>query len=323
MTSPQAITPSLRHFPLPLFAAVLGIAGLGLAWRDAGRVLGAPALVGELLLLVAALAFGLIAIAYLLKWQRHPAAVTAEFRHPVRGNFIFAITVGLILLSNALLPHRPDLAGGLWLFATITHLVLAGWLVRRLLLQPAPLATLTPAIFIPLVGNILAPLAGMKLGYPALSWFSFSIGLGLWIAIQPVLLHRLFYGESLPPKLMPALAILLAPPSVGCMAMAALQGGTIEAPAWIMAGIAGFIALVLLSLLPRFARLPFAPSWWAYTFPSAAFALMLIQIIAARPAEAPAAIGWIALSAASVIVTLVAFRTLVAALGGHLFKPEE
>lgn len=323
MTEQPATVASLKHFPLPLFAAVLGIAGLGLAWREAGRVLGAPALVGELLLLIAAIVFGLIAIAYLLKWQRYPAAVAAEFRHPVRSSFIFAITVSLTLLSNALLPHRPDPAGGLWLFATIAHLLLAGWLVRRLLLQPMPLATPTPAIFIPLVGNILAPLAGVKLGYPALSWFSFSVGLGLWITIQPLLLHRLFYGEALPPKLMPALAILLAPPSVGAMAFASLQGGRFETPAWIMAGIAGFIALVLLSLLPRFARLPFAPSWWAYTFPSAAFALMLIQISAARPAEAHAVTGWIALSAASVIVALVALRTIKAAIGGHLFKPEE
>lgn len=323
MTEPQNTAPSLRHFPLPLFAVVMGIAGLGLAWREAGRVLGAPVLIGEALLLIATMVFGLVATAYLLKGQRYPAAVAAEFRHPVRSNFIFAITVGLILLSNALLPHRPDLAGGLWLFATIAHLLLAGWLVRRLLLQPMPLATLTPAIFIPLVGNILAPLAGMKLGYPALSWFSFSVGLGLWMAIQPLLLHRLFYGEALPPKLMPALAILLAPPSVGAMALAALQGGRFEMATWILAGIAGFIALVLLSLLPRFMRLPFAPSWWAYTFPSAAFALLLVQIIGVRPEGLHPAIGWTAISLASLVVALVAWRTVMAALSGHLFKPEE
>lgn len=322
MTEPHAVAPGLRHFPLPLFAAVLGIAGLGLAWREAGRVLGAPAWAGEFLLLAAAAAFVLIAVAYLLKWRRYPAAVATEFRHPVRGHFVPAITVALILLSNGLLPHRPDLASGLWLGATIVHLLLAVWLIRRLLVQPAPLAALTPAIFIPLVGNILAPLAGMKLGYVGLSWFSFAIGLGLWIAIQPPLLHRLFWGDALPPRLQPAVAILLAPPSVGCLAWSALNNGETDALNWILAGLAGFIGLLLLSLLPRFIRLAFAPSWWAYTFPSAAFSLMLIHLSAAGPKLHPA-VGWTALAVATAVVALVAFRTISAATSGHLFKPED
>jgi tellurite resistance protein len=42
---------SLAHLPLARFSAPMGVGGLGLAWREAGRGLGAPALVGEGLLL--------------------------------------------------------------------------------------------------------------------------------------------------------------------------------------------------------------------------------------------------------------------------------
>jgi tellurite resistance protein len=52
---PHAATPAagLHHLPLPLFAAPMGIGGLGLAWRQAAHGLGAPAAIGEALLLAA------------------------------------------------------------------------------------------------------------------------------------------------------------------------------------------------------------------------------------------------------------------------------
>lgn len=39
--------PSLRNFPVSLFGAVVGLAGLALAWRLASRSLGVPASIGE------------------------------------------------------------------------------------------------------------------------------------------------------------------------------------------------------------------------------------------------------------------------------------
>ena len=64
---------------------MLGLSGLGQSWRVASRMWHVPAAVGEVILLLATLAwFGLL-IAYALHALRHPAKVVDEFTHPVAG----------------------------------------------------------------------------------------------------------------------------------------------------------------------------------------------------------------------------------------------
>jgi tellurite resistance protein len=168
---------------------------------------------------------------------------------------------------------------------------------------------------IPLVGNILAPALGARMGFVELSWMMFGIGLFLWLAVQPLLLHRLVAGPALPPPLRPSLVILLAPPAVGALALIALMGQG-AAPALAFIGLALLVAAVLLSLAGELARIPFALPWWGVTFPSAAFAAMLCA------AGFPAWLCWPAVLAATALTAWVAWRTLLAARAGAFFRPE-
>jgi len=59
---------------------VLGLAGMGQAWRLAHRLWGAPAAIGEALLLLAAAVWASLLIAYLLQTVRKPAVAIAERR---------------------------------------------------------------------------------------------------------------------------------------------------------------------------------------------------------------------------------------------------
>ncbi|MBR0681225.1 C4-dicarboxylate ABC transporter [Roseomonas eburnea] len=311
----------LQHLPLPLFAAPMGIGGLGLAWREAAHVLGAPGVVGEALLLAAGLAWLLIVGLHLLRMLRHPEAIGGDLRHPVRSAFAGAATIGLMILAGGLLPYARDAAAAIWLVAAGAHVAIAVWTVRGLIRAPREAASLTPPLLIPLVGNILAPVIGAKLGFDVLSWMLFGLGALLWVLLQPLLLGRLITGPALPARLRPTLAILLAPPSVGALALAGLTHGFGTAPL-IALGLAVFIALVLLSLLPDLASGPFAMSWWGWTFPSAAFAIALQQAAAAHPVAWQAPLLWAVLVAASAILAVVAGATLRAAAQGHLLRPE-
>lgn len=313
--------PGLHHLPLPLFAAPMGLGGLGIAWREAGHALGAPALVGEVLLLAAGLVWLLAAALHLLRLARHPEALAADLAHPVRSAFAGAVTIGLMLVAAGLLPHARGAAAAVWIVAAVGHVGIAAWTVRGLLRAPRDAATLTPPLLIPLVGNILAPVVGAKLGYLTVSWMLFGLGALLWAMLQPLLLARLVHGPVLPPKLRPTLAILLAPPAVGALALAALTGGF--GPATLGAfGLAAFFALVLAMLWRDLSAGPFAMSWWGWTFPSAAFAAAAIQAAAAHPAAWHAPLLWALLAGASAILAIVAAGTLRAAAAGHLLQPE-
>ena len=83
-TLPQA---RIAKLSAAFFGAVLGLVGLGLAWRSAARVFGVPPLIGELILALGAAAFVLLAAFYIAKILRPPAAVFANLMHPGRAAF--------------------------------------------------------------------------------------------------------------------------------------------------------------------------------------------------------------------------------------------
>jgi tellurite resistance protein len=168
---------------------------------------------------------------------------------------------------------------------------------------------------IPLVGNVLAPVFGAPMGFVDLSWMMFGVGVLLWLAVQPLLLHRLVAGPPLPPALRPSLVILLAPPTVAALALVALTG-QVAAVTLAFVGLAVLVAAVLVSLAGEFSRVPFGLPWWGVTFPSAAFAVMAMAV------GFPAWFCWPALLAATALTAWVAWRTLGAARAGAFFRPE-
>jgi tellurite resistance protein len=137
----------------------------------------------------------------------------------------------------------------------------------------------------------------------------------LWLAMLPLLLHRMLAGPPLPPALRPTLAILLAPPAVAGLAVIAILGqpGGLSLA---FAGIALLVAAVLLSMAGELAKVPFGLPWWGVTFPSAAFAALVT-------AEGfPAWLCWLALLATTGLTGWVAWRTALAARAGAFFRPE-
>lgn len=317
----QAATGGLYHLPLPLFAAPMGIGGLGLAWREAGHVLGAPRLIGEAILLAAAVVWILIVALHALRAMKHPQAIQGDLAHPIRSAFLGAVTIGLMIVAGGLIPYAPGLAATVWTVAVIVHLGIAVWTVRGLLTAPREAASLTPPLLIPLVGNILAPVIGAKLGFEAISWSLFGLGALLWVLIQPLIIGRIVTGPTMPDRIRPTMVILLAPPAVGSIALANLTGGFGPAPSAIY-GLAAFVAAVLLTIVPVFRRIGFSMAWWGYTFPAAAFSVATTAFGHAHPSMAMTLSAWVVLALATVIVATVTAATLSAAAGGRLLVPE-
>jgi tellurite resistance protein len=314
VTAP-APRPTLEHLPIPLLAMPMGTGGVGLAWRQAHHALGVPAAVGEALLGFTALLWLVLVALQGLRAFRHPDAVLAELRHPVRVAFAAAPTIGLMIVAAFLHPYAPWLGAPLWGIAVALHLLVAMLLLRRILAGRGEVAMLAPPLMIPFVGNVLAPVFGVGMGFVQASWMMFGVGIILWLAVLPLLLHRLFVGPPLPPPLRPSLAILLAPPAVGALALVALTGQA-GGPALALVGVALLIAAVLVSLAGEFARVPLGLPWWGVTFPSAAFAVMVMVM------GFPAPLGWAALLATTALTGWVAWRTLRAAQAGVFFRPE-
>ncbi|HZW14112.1 MAG TPA: SLAC1 anion channel family protein [Noviherbaspirillum sp.] len=312
----------LEHFPVPLFSSVMGLAGLAIAWQKAHSILGAPASVGAMVRLVATIAFLALALMYAAKWIRHPAAAAAEARHPVRINFLSAIPIGMLLLATAWLDDLPHAATGLWAVGAVLQLVLTLRVIGSWIHHTHyDIKHVNPAWFIPVVGNIIVPIAGAKIGSTELSWFFFSIGIVFWGVLLTILMYRLFFHEALPPRMMPTMFILLAPPSVGFLAWMALTGD-VGVFGRMLFYTALFLALVLATSALHFLRLPFFLSSWAYSFPIAALTIATMTMYHHTGVQLLSAMAFALLALLTIVIALLCIRTVIAARRGQICVPE-
>lgn len=324
-TSPQAPAHQgnqLQHCPVSVFAMVMGTGGLALAWEKAHTVLGVPAAVGVLLLWLATLLFVFLAALYLLKWIRYPKAAAAERHHPIRINFLPTISIGLLVLAAGWRSINPDVAQSLWMVGAPLHLLLtllamSSWIWHA----HYDIKHANPAWFIPVVGNVIIPIAGVGLVPTEVLWFFFSVGIVFWPVLLATILYRLIFHPAMPERLMPTLFILLAPPAVGCLAWISLNG-SVDAFARILYYCGLFLLLLLAVNLHRFLRLPFHLPAWAYSFPLAAMTVATLKMAEALDAFPLRLLGIGLLGIVSAVVALLAFLTLNAVARGKLCVPE-
>ncbi len=312
----------LEHFPVSLFSTVMGTAGLAIAWKKAHAVLGLPAPVWQALAALASGLFVLLAVVYAIKLARHPAAVAAERGHPIRLNFFPTISIGILLLAIVWAEEAPLVAGGLWALGASMHLAftlmaMSSWIHHT----HYDIKHANPAWFIPVVGNIIVPVAGVKFAPLEISWFFFSIGLVFWLVLLTIVMYRLFFHEPLPVRLTPTLFILLAPPSVGFIAYTGLTD-QLDAFGRVLYYTALFLTLLLSTNAMRFFRVPFFISAWAYSFPLAAMTIATQVMYARTQAVFFAALGGVLLAVLSGIVAVLIFKTVQAARQRALCVPE-
>jgi tellurite resistance protein len=215
----------------------------------------------------------LVAAVYAAKVIKFRVAANKEWSHPVKMHFVPAVSISLILLSIAWLPVSAPYSKLLWLTGVGLHLILTLYVITQWMHHSKfEIVHLNPAWFIPVVGNILVPIAGVAHAPVDVSWFFFSIGLVFWLPLLTIILYRVIFHASMPERLMPTLFILIAPPAVGLISYVKLTG-EVDAFAQILYHSALFFTLLLFTQIRHFANLKFFLSWWAYSFPLAAITI--------------------------------------------------
>ncbi|MBX3609023.1 MAG: SLAC1 anion channel family protein [Hydrogenophaga sp.] len=320
---------ALRHLGPAWFSIVMGLCGLSLAWHRAAQQLGewAHALAwvsGGLALLV----FVLLALGSVWRWMAFRDAVREDLQHPVRHAFFAAVPVSVLLLATVgLAMGGPrDAWHALWWVGSVAQVGVTAWVLGRWLsagkggagaLWPG----VTPVLLIPIVGNVVVPLAGVALGHPLWSAAQLGIGLFFWPIVVALVLARRIAHSPLPDRLLPAWVILLAPPSV--IALAGMQLQLPPAMGVMLWGVAAFSALWLLPLVPRMRSQAFGLPWWAFSFPLAAFATLTGRL-AERAPDAPVLqwLAWLLLAVATLVIAGLSLATLRGLWRGELLVPE-
>ena len=303
-----------KIFPLPVnyFSIVLGLSGLGLAWRSGASVGLLPALPGEVLLLCSAAIWVFLTGAYFSKWLRFTRQASAELHNMIQCCFISLLPISTILMGVSLLPYQRT---GAWVFLLAGiggQLVFAAYRSAGLWRGTHDAAATTPIIYLPTVAtNFVSASALGSAGHTEIALFFFGAGMLSWLSVEPAILHRLRTMLMLDKPLRPALGIQLAPPFVGGFAYLNIHGGAVDAIAIGLIGYGVLQFIFLLRLLPWIWEGGFTTGFWAFSFGLASMAGCGLRLVAQYGEHEISVLGWGLFLAGTLLILLLAVLTLL------------
>ncbi|USD67233.1 dicarboxylate transporter/tellurite-resistance protein TehA [Vibrio sp. SCSIO 43136] len=259
------------NIPASYFGIVLGLSGLGQAWRVAVSLWQMPVWIGESLLAVATLVWLMLLVGYMVQAIKRPALVVEEFRHPVQGSTPALLGVSTLLIVLAVVPYSTKLAWLLTISGIVWHLCFSLWHNGSMWKGGRSNLDSVPTLYLPTVaGNFTSAAALGSLGQPDWAWLFLGAGFFSWLALESLIIKRLWMSQELPAMQRPLLGIQFAPPVVCAMAWLSINPGSGDHWVLILWGYGLYQLLLGIRLGKWLGSQPFSPSYWAYTFGIAA-----------------------------------------------------
>ncbi len=314
---------SLEHFPVQLFAVVMGLSGLVIAYGKAYHFFNFPRIIYLSLLAVDTFLFFAIFTTYMLKWLKYPEAVKKEYEHPIKSSFIATISICFLLISIAYYDFAPTISVVYWFIGAPLHLFFTLSVISFWIRGEFHVKHINPAWFIPIVGNVLVPVMGVDMMPVYVSYFYFTLGMFFWLVLFTIITYRMIFHEPMPQRLIPTFFILIAPPAVGFISYLRMTFGSNDLVSQFLYLIAFFFLMQLAFMVKMFTKLKFFISWWAYTFPLDAITIAtILQYMMFRTAF----LKWLSivlLIVTTVVIGIVAYKTVQAALEEKICVAEE
>ncbi len=313
-------TPWIQRLHAGLFAIPFGLFTLSGAWhRAVGFGWDVAADISSAILDFTVVLWVVLLLLYLVKWLRHPGAVLDEYLNPVQGALMALLPLSMLMFV-ILLGHPGSVAWvALTLFALSLQLAIAARVVSILSHGEIQHHTITPALYLPTVtGAFMGAIAMAVLGYSGWGALLFGMALAAWALLEARVLNRLFHGP-LPETLRPIIGIEMAPPAAATLAAGAIWPGLPGEVLIVGLGIASGPVLTVFLRYRLWHKVPFAVGFWSFSFPMAAFAGAMVEVV--RRGHWPALVGGLSLLMASTVIAILLFRTIILLLNGQLLPP--
>ncbi len=298
----------------------MGMTGLSIAFIHLSHHFSQFTSAASISLAVSVTAMVILSLAYSYKTLRFFPEVRAELKHPIKMNFMPAFSISLLLLSIAFYAlQQPELSKWLWTIGTVLQITLTYWVLYNWVHHDffTPEHS-NPSWFIPIVGNIIVPIAGVHHAPLEINWFFFSVGFIFWIIVKAVLVNRIIFHAPMQDRLIPTLFIFIAPPAVGFISYLALNDQQVNQFAMMLYFFALAMTLLMLISVHKFSKLEFALSWWAFTFPIAAMVIASYIMSNQTGSGIYNVIGYSLHAVLTLLILALTYRTLLAVRGKQI-----
>ena len=246
----------LKKLPLPVTGVALGTAALGnlLESYSAGVRLFCG---GVALLLI---------VLVILKILTDPAQFRQDMQSPIIASVFCTFSMAIMLLAGYAKPFIGSAAAVIWYIGVALHIVLILYFTVRFM-RKLVLAQVFASYYIVYVGIVVASVTAPAFGALAVGQGAFWFGFVMLLVLLVLVTWRYLSVREVPPPAQPLFCVYTAPASL-CLA-GYMQ--SFPQKSWGLAVGIALLSLVLyvvaLVRLPRFLKLPFFPSYAAFTFP--------------------------------------------------------
>ena len=286
---------TVKNFSPAWFASVMGTGILALTSLSYSIYLPVLRHLAVLLFYFNIVLFFVLLVPWTLRWILFRKEAVRDLNHPVVSNFYATIAIGMLVLAADLIVIGKNMVWGeMFWFIGAAFTILFGLFTPYLMFksEDVRLEHINPAWFIPPVGLIVIPIAGgliiphftgvMKETVVLLCYFGWGAGFFLYLSLLAVCVYRFILHHPLPNTLAPTIWINLGPIGAGTVALFNMVNAsdfiTVKEP-FLVFGLLfwGFgiwwvvIASAMILHYIRNLRLPYAMSWWAFTFPLGAY----------------------------------------------------
>jgi tellurite resistance protein len=312
----------LQYFPITSFSIIMGLTGLTIAFGKFYHLQWLPRLFYDISIFTVLALFLVVSVLYGMKFLLFPEEVKIDFMHRIRINFFSAISISLLLLSIAFYTYFPILSITLWWVGVVLHTILMFKTISFWIQHNFEIHHFNPAWFIPVVGNILIPVAGVEYAPVIISYFYFVVGFFFWIVLFTIFLYRVIFHAQMPEKFIPTFFILLAPPAVGFISYMRITMSWDNFSVFLL--LMTYFFLILLGVMYKsFYQLKFFMSWWAFTFPLAASTIASTVAFQITGYIFFKYIAWVLLLSAITSIFIVARSTYIYMQKGEICVKED
>lgn len=307
------------NLPAGYFGMVLGIIGMGFAWRYASTLWPVTRWPGEGLVALAVMCWFLLTVAFVTRAIRFPRSVLAEMRHPVMSSFVSLFPATTMLVAIGFVPWCRAVSLALFGIGVVVQLAYSAWQSAGLWRGKHPQEATTPGLYLPTVANnFISAMACGALGFNDAGLVFLGAGVFSWLSLEPVILQRLRSAGELPSALRTSLGIQLAPALVACSAWFSVNGGQADTFAKMLFGYGLLQLLFMLRLMPWYLSQPFNASFWSFSFGVSALATTGLHLGQSSPTGFFHAIAVPLFIFTNAIIGWLLVRTLILLLQGKL-----
>ncbi len=247
----------IKSVPIPTAGVMLGLAALG-------NLLAPYSFTLKWLCGILAIILGGM---LLLKIIRYPKMIHADMSgNPVLGSVAATFFMAIMQLCTYFSAMLPVLSRSIWLLAVLSHILLIVWFTKNFMIN-LELKNVFPTFFIAYVGIIVAAVTSPTFNFTDVGIYIFWFGFLAYLLLLILITYRYIMIPPAESAVKPLICIYTAPMSLSLAGYFAVIPDKNFLIISIMQVAAQFLFFFILSLMPKLLRLPFYPSYAAFTFP--------------------------------------------------------